>query len=144
MKYLLRRVESTDFSFLYRLKVVCLKEYVSAIWGWDEAFQRRHFRANFKPDDSHIIVAYGRDIGQLSIEFQATEVHLNGIYILPAYQGQGLGGRIISDVLRIAQTNERPVRLQVIIGNPAIRLYERLGFKVIQKTDTHFIMRCGK
>jgi GNAT superfamily N-acetyltransferase len=141
MKYFLRRAEATDFDFLFRLKVVCLKEYVTAVWGWDEAFQKSHFAANFDPCDSHIIVAYGRDVGQLSVDFQLAEVHLNGIYLLPAYQGVGLGGRIIDGVLRRANVGNRPVHLQVIVGNPARRLYERLGFSVIQKTDTHFIMR---
>jgi GNAT superfamily N-acetyltransferase len=144
MKYFLRRVEAADFDFLFRLKVVCLKEYVTAIWGWDEAFQRSRFAANFYPSDSHIIVACGRDIGQLSVEFRSADVHLNGIYLLPAYQGQGLGGRIIGDVLARAHAGNRPVQLQVIIGNPARRLYERLGFRATQKTSTHFIMRSGR
>jgi len=144
MKYHLRRVAAADFDFLYRLKVVCLKEYVTAVWGWDEAFQRSHFTANFDPTDSHIVVACGRDIGQLSVELRPAEIHLNGIYLLPAYQGQGLGGRIIGDVLTRAHANDRPVQLQVIIGNPAHRLYERLGFRIIQKTGTHLLTRRGR
>ena len=144
MRYHLRRVDAADLEFLFCLKVICLKEYVAAIWGWDEAFQRARFVANFDPFDSHIIVACGRDIGQLSVDLRPAEVHLNGIYLLPAYQRHGLGGRIIGDVLASARARYRPVQLQVIIGNPARRLYERLGFRVTQKTSTHFIMRCGR
>ncbi len=143
MKYHLRAADKADFDFLYRLKVVCLKEYVAAIWGWDEAFQRKHFATHFDPAASHIIVAHGRDIGQLSVKKQPEALYLNGIYLLPAYQQQGLGGQIIRDILSRAQACGRPVRLQVIIGNPAVHLYERLGFRVIDKSDTHLLMRNG-
>lgn len=143
MKYHLRAVDRADYDFLYRLKVVCLKEYVTAIWGWDEAFQRNRFAAHFDPAASHIVVAYGRDVGQLSVERQTEAYNLNGIYLLPAYQSQGLGGLIIRDVLSRAQVIGKAVQLQVIIGNPALHLYERLGFCVIDKTDSHFIMRFG-
>ena len=141
MNYHLRQAEAADFGFQYRLKVVCLKEYVTAIWGWDEDFQRSHFAAHFDPADSHIVVAYGRDAGQLSVIDRPEELYLSGIYLLPAYQGQGLGSQIIGDVLAGARDGNRPVRLQVLKGNPARRLYERLGFRVVGRTDTHILMR---
>ena len=143
MKYTLRCVRAADYEFLYRLKVVCLKEYVEAIWGWDEARQRSHFAANFDPAASHIVVALGRDVGQLSVEERPDELYLSGIYLLPAYQGQGLGSQMLRDVLASARQTRRPVRLQVLVGNPARRLYERLGFEVIDRSDTHFVMKRG-
>ena len=141
MKYYMRQVNATDFEFLYRLKVVCLKEYVAAIWGWDEEFQRNHFAAQFDPAGSYIVVAYGRDVGQLSVIDRLGERYLSGIYLLPAYQGQGLGSQIICDVLAGARHSDKPVRLQVLNGNPACRLYKRLGFKVTGRTQTHILMR---
>ena len=144
MKYTLRHVRDADYEFLYRLKVVCLKEYVEAIWGWDEARQRRHFAVKFDPAASRIVVAFGRDAGQLSIEERPEEIYLNGIYLLPAYQGQGLGSQILRDVMAGAKQSDRPVRLQVLAGNPARRLYERLGFVVTGRNDTHFLMSSGR
>lgn len=141
VKYFLRAVKTADFDFLYRLKVVCLKEYIEAIWGWDEAKQRRLFKDNFDLATSQIIVAFGRDIGQLSIVERQDEIFLSGIYILPGYQSLGLGSQIIRELLDSARANERPVRLQVLVSNPARALYERLGFSVIDKNDTHFILR---
>ncbi|UCG26002.1 MAG: GNAT family N-acetyltransferase [Chloroflexota bacterium] len=144
MKYYLRQVKATDFDFLYRLKVACLKEYITAIWGWDDEFQRSHFAAHFDPAGSQIVVAYGRDAGQVSIIERPEERYLSGIYLLPAYQGQGLGSQIVGDVLANARKSNRPVSLQVLRGNPARRLYERLGFKAIERTATHVIMRSDR
>lgn len=143
MKYYLRAVTTIDFDFLYRLKVVCLKEYVTAIWGWDEAFQKRHFAAHFDPAAGHIVVAFGRDVGQVSVENHAEFDYLSGIYLLPAYQRLGLGSELIRDVLAKAGLNSKPVHLQVLVGNPALDLYRRLGFKVVDKTATHLIMHHG-
>ncbi len=39
-----------------------------------------------------------------------------------------------------ADLRRLPVRLQVIKGNPARNLYERLGFTVTGETDTHLLM----
>lgn len=141
MKYYLRRVNSADRDFLYRLKTACLKEYVAAIWGWNEAEQRRRFIANFDPVGSQIVVSFGRDIGQYAVELGPDEIFLSGLYLLPAYQGQGLGSQILRDLLLEARQSGRPVRLQVLVSNPARRLYERLGFAVIDETASHFIMR---
>jgi GNAT superfamily N-acetyltransferase len=141
MNYHFGQAEAADFGFLYRLIVVCLKEYVTAIWGWDEDFQRSHFAAHFDPAASYIVVVCGRDIGQLSVEDRPEERFLSGIFLLPAYQGQGLGSQIIGDVLAGARDGNRPVRLQVLNGNPARRLYERLGFKAVGRTHTHILMR---
>jgi len=141
MQYSLRAVNGADFDFLYRLKVACLKEYVAAIWGWNEAKQRRLFSENFDTTAGQIVVAFGRDIGQLSVEEGLNEIFLSGIYILPAYQRQGLGSQILQDLLVGARANGWPVRLQVLIGNPAQRLYQRLGFAVTGRNGTHFFMR---
>jgi ribosomal protein S18 acetylase RimI-like enzyme len=140
MKYYLRQVLNDDGDFLYRLKSACLKEYVAAIWGWDEADQRCRFTASFDPADSQIVVVYGRDVGQLAVDTALEEVFLSGIYLLPAYQDQGLGSQVLSDLLSEARQRQLPVRLQVLAGNPARNLYERLGFRVIDRTDTHYIM----
>ena len=141
MKYFLRNVSDADYDFLYRLKVACLKEYVAAIWGWDEPKQKRIFNANFDPEASQIVVAFGRDVGQFSADIRQDEIFLSGLYLLPAYQNQGLGGQIVRDLLVFARERQRPVRLQVLVTNPARRLYQRLGFKVTSKNDTHYVMR---
>jgi ribosomal protein S18 acetylase RimI-like enzyme len=140
MRYYLRRVNEADSDFLYRLKRACLKEYVTAIWGWDEAQQRRRFDNTFDPAASEIVVAFGRDVGQYSVEVLPGEIYLSGLYVLPAYQRQGLGSRILGDLLATARRLECQVRLQVLVDNPARNLYKRLGFRVANRTETHYIM----
>jgi ribosomal protein S18 acetylase RimI-like enzyme len=141
MRYKLRPAASTDYDFLYQLKVACLKEYVEATWGWDEEDQQLRFADRFDPAAIKIIVANGQDIGQLVLEDTGEELYLAGLYIDPAWQNKGLGRGIIQDVIAEANKAGRIVSLQVLRVNPAKRLYERLGFEVVGKTATHYQMR---
>lgn len=133
----LRPASEEDFDFLYHLHRTTLKEYVDATWGWDPAFHRRRFTANFEPKKWQIVVVDGRDVGGLALDTRDDELVLNGIYILPEYQNRGLGTTLLRDLLAHA----RPVTLQVLKVNPAKRLYERLGFAIVGETETHYLMR---
>jgi ribosomal protein S18 acetylase RimI-like enzyme len=139
--YRLRPATAADYEFLYQLKVACLKEYVAATWRWDEAYQRQHFAAHFDPDHSQIVVTDGRDVGELSVVDRENGVLVSGIYILPEFQGRGLGTTILGDVIEHARMGRRPVSLQVLKVNPARHLYERLGFVISGESETHFQMR---
>jgi ribosomal protein S18 acetylase RimI-like enzyme len=71
----------------------------------------------------------------------ATEWHLVQLQIDPHYQGRGLGEQIIKTLLAGAQADALPVSLKVLKGNPAKRLYERLGFREISSDEREFHMR---
>jgi ribosomal protein S18 acetylase RimI-like enzyme len=139
-EYTLRPATDADYDFLYQLIVVCMKEYVTATWGWDEEYQRQHFAAHFNPSHSQIIVVDGQDAGRFALIDGGDSFFLSTIYIMPAFQNQGLGTAIIQDVISKAKSAGRPVRLQVLKVNPARRLYERLGFQTVEETINYYVM----
>jgi len=143
MNYALRQAREDDFIFLYNLKVTCLKDYVAATYGWDDEYQLQRFTSYFDPSAMQIIVVDDHDVGHLSVEDSGDELYIAGIYLLPAWQNQGLGTSVLMDILTAAAGNEIGVYLQVLRVNPAVRLYERLGFAIFEETDTHFKMRWG-
>jgi GNAT superfamily N-acetyltransferase len=52
-----------------------------------------------------------------------------GMWVAPGHRGQGLGVRLVQSVRGWAAGRDaRFLRLGVVDGSPAIRLYERLGF----------------
>jgi ribosomal protein S18 acetylase RimI-like enzyme len=143
MHYSLRQATDSDYNFLYQLKVSCLKEYITATWGWDENFQKKHFSRNFNPMNSQIILVNGVEVGELSVQDLADELFLSRILIKPAYQGQGLGTALIHGLQKQAQARKVPVTLQVLKVNPAHRLYKRLGFQIVEESNTHYWMKFG-
>lgn len=55
--------------------------------------------------------------------------------------GQGQGRAIISDLIARASEERKLLRLRVGLKNEkARRLYERLGFKCVAQTETHYQM----
>jgi ribosomal protein S18 acetylase RimI-like enzyme len=135
-----RSATESDIDFLYALRVATMKEYVDKTWGWDDTFQQSIFRKNYVPAKVQILTFDGQDIGMLSVEERDEDIFLKTVEIHPAFQSQGIGTAIISQILADGVKKGKSVRLQVLKVNPAKRLYDRLGFSVIEETSTHYIM----
>ncbi|MFX1324928.1 MAG: GNAT family N-acetyltransferase [Promethearchaeota archaeon] len=137
----LRQALQKDNEFVYSLKKKTIKEYVSKKWGWDEKWQREYHSQKFEPELLKIIKKKGKDIGCISIIKEENRFFLSIIEILPEYQNQGIGMDLITNLLAKADKNEKDVNLQVLISNEkAQKLYTRLGFRIEEKTDTHYKM----
>ncbi|MFJ6696153.1 GNAT family N-acetyltransferase [Streptomyces sp. NPDC091272] len=55
---------------------------------------------------------------------------LENFYLAPAHQGRGLGGAVLRHLLARTDGEGRAVRLDVLQGSSARRLYERHGFSL--------------
>jgi GNAT superfamily N-acetyltransferase len=140
IRYLLRDARPDDFEFLHTLHVATLRPYVEETWGWDDADQLARFRARFDPHKVQVIVSDGQDVGALALKSLAEWLVIASLLITPAWQRRGLGSRIVEDLLIQARARRQRTRLQVLKVNPARRLYERLGFELVEETATHYVM----
>ncbi|HEX5324322.1 MAG TPA: GNAT family N-acetyltransferase, partial [Capsulimonadaceae bacterium] len=139
-----RQATSEDYSFLYNLTVVTMKDYVAAIWGWDDAWQQSYFRQNFPNKSWQIIVVEDVDAGAFAVEERPEEIYLANLYVLPDYQGRGIGTEIVRRIQKRAGELGVPVALDVLQSNPkARRLYARLGFQIVGETRERCNMRTG-
>jgi RimJ/RimL family protein N-acetyltransferase len=70
---------------------------------------------------------------------------LLSIIVEEKYRGKGVGTALLQDLIKMAKENFRIeiLHLEVYIGNPAIHLYERLGFKEFGR-QKHFIKDKGE
>ncbi len=137
----LRPALKSDYDFLYDLHCMVLKEYIMQTWSWDSDWQEAYFADHFHPEDREIILVDGEPAGVISIEERASEVFLANIGLLTDFQNRGIGSMLIRKVLQSAFSVGKPVTLHVLRVNPARRLYERLGFKVVKETPERFYMR---
>lgn len=138
--FTLRQATEADYAFLFHLHQASMKDYVTLTWGWDEAVQQTLFRERFAPARCQMVVVEGREVGVLAVQHQSDTLFLANLQLLPDYQKQGLGTAIIQMLLGQASQQGIPVTLQVLKVNPARHLYERLGFRVIGETATHYLM----
>lgn len=140
-KLTLRPALKSDYDFLYSLHCLVLKEYIMQTWSWDESWQRNYFDEHFTPEDREIIQWEDRPIGVLCVQERDAETFLANIALLPDFQRRGIGESLIRQVQRQAFSAGKPVTLHVLRVNPARRLYERLGFRVIRETPERFYMQ---
>jgi GNAT superfamily N-acetyltransferase len=140
MNICLRPGKQSDYEFLWWLHCATMRTYVDAIWGWDEAAQQRLFQERFDPARFQIVECDGEDAGYVSVERNEEFNFLSAIEVAPQVQNQGLGTSLIRDLQDEAAHRRVPLKLRVLQGNPARRLYERLGFVVTGETETHIMM----
>jgi GNAT superfamily N-acetyltransferase len=140
----LRQAALADREFSWRVKVAAFRPYVEAVWGWDEATQRRLHDERFLRGGIRIVVEDGTDVGTLLTETAPDAVHFHQLFLLPERQGRGLGARCAAAVLAEASALGLPVRLRVLRANPRARAFwERLGFRALGSTDTHDLFERG-
>lgn len=141
VNYTLRPATEDDYDFLYQLNITTLREAIEGTWGWDEEFQRRYFEEHWDPGPRRIIVVEGQDVGVLQVETYVDEIFLALIEVALEWQGKGIGTAVIRDVQARAREAGLPVTLHVLKANlKARRLYERLGFVVVEEREERFVM----
>lgn len=136
MDYSLRSAVPNDFEFVKYIHHETLREYVEPLWGWDEKYQDEQIREMFVPEKFFIVQVQNKDVGILVTEDKGTDIFLASISIIPSFQRKGLGKKIVLDVMKKAEAENKYVSLQVLRTNHlAKKLYLGLGFKPAGETE---------
>ena len=66
---------------------------------------------------------------------------LHQLFILPEYQGRGIGSACMTRIVKDANFAQKPVMLQVLkINTRAIAFYQRMGFVIADDDSSHVLM----
>lgn len=137
----LRAASELDRDLIFETFKLSMREYVEWAWGWDEEFQRNGFWKNLPVEKFNIVCVAGQEAGAFYVE-EFDQYHcVRTIFLKPDFQGLGVGSKLISDEADRARINRKPLILKVIKVNPAKRLYERLGFKIMKEDDATYHMQ---
>ena len=140
--FTLRRADNSDLAFIRALHEASMRPHVERQFGaWDADFQRQKFQESMIHDHRQIIEVEGADAGMLNVIRDAEEILLDQIWLLPQFQGRGIGQQVIRDLTLESTYQQKPIILSVLLMNPAVNLYKRLGFTTIGETETHYKMR---
>jgi GNAT superfamily N-acetyltransferase len=118
----LRAATNHDAAFALHVTEACMRVYAEQTWGtWDR-------RADLNIEFDKIIQLAGRDIGMIGVDRRSDFWFIDKLYLLPAYQRQGIGGYLLRHLIEDAKSTRVELRLTVLEVNPARRFYERHGF----------------
>jgi ribosomal protein S18 acetylase RimI-like enzyme len=103
--------------------------------------QQHHYREAYRDAEHLIIDVEGRRVGRLLVYRSDLEVRLVDIALMPEWRGVGIGAELIGRLQAEAAAADKPLTLHVAKSNRALRLYEKLGFKVVEDIGNHFFMQ---
>ena len=138
MRVALRQGTECDMSFAFEAKRQALGPYIRSKWGWSEEFQLALHKQRWSEKPWFLILLENTPIGTVSIQEEPDFIRFGEFYLLPEYQGKGLGSEILASVLKRADEAGLPVKLEYLKWNPVASLYQRYGFETTSETDVHY------
>ena len=138
--FALRPETEADIAFLMRLYASTREEELAPVpWSAEQkaAFlaqqfvaQRRHYLA-YTDCAFDVIEHNGEPAGRLYLQAQASRLHIVDVALLPAWRGHGVGAALLEGLQAAGRGCGKSVSTFVEKFNPALRLYQRLGFAEI-------------
>jgi ribosomal protein S18 acetylase RimI-like enzyme len=139
-----------DNEFLYAVYASTRTEELAQVF-WTSEQRERFLRQQFQAQDHSyhknyagakflIIVVDGADGGRLYVHRRPEEIRIMDVALLPMFRGQGIGTYLLKEYLREGQVSSRIVTIHVEVFNPALRLYQRLGFRQVEETGVYCLM----
>jgi ribosomal protein S18 acetylase RimI-like enzyme len=102
--------------------------------------QRLHYRKYYPNAAFLIIQRVGEPIGRFYVERSGRDIVLLDIALLPEFRGKDLGSQVMGELLAEAKSTGKVVRIHVERNNPALRLYQRMKFRLVEDKGIHFLM----
>lgn len=146
----LRPVADDDLELLYRIYASTREEELAQVaWapGQQAAFlqmqfdaQHRYYQANYPGAQFQVIMLDGQPVGRLYLDRRAGELRIVEIALLPEQRNRGVGSALLRAILAEGEGAGLPVTIHVECFNPALRLYERLGFRKVEDKGVYYLM----
>jgi ribosomal protein S18 acetylase RimI-like enzyme len=102
--------------------------------------QDAHYRAHYPSAEFSVIEREGLPIGRLYVDRWTKEIRIMDIALLPEHRGAGIGTTLLRELQEEARAAGKSLSIHVEKFNPALRLYERLGFRPIEDKEVYLLM----
>jgi GNAT superfamily N-acetyltransferase len=147
----LRTITPEDDSFLAGVYASTRAEEL-AVTGWSDEekaiFCRRqfdaqtaHYRENYPGALLQVIEREEVSIGRLYVARWEREIRIMDIALLPEHRGAGIGTQLLRELQDEARSAGKALSIHVERFNPALRLYERLGFRQVEDKGVYLLMQ---
>lgn len=151
MTITLRPIAEEDAELLLRVYRSTREEELATVVDWSEEqkdwfirmqFNAQHawYREHYVGAQFSVILVDGVPAGRLYVHRREREIRLVDIAFLPEYRNRGLGTAMLRDLFAEAEAAGKPLTIHVEKYNPAMRLYQRLGFTRIGETGPYDLM----
>ena len=147
----LRAATDGDYDFMRRL-YASTREAEMEHFPFDEAqkqafldqqfaAQFAHYGLHYPTCERNIIERDGMPVGRLWIDEWRDQIRLVDITLVSECRGGGIGSALVRQVMDRGAAADKPVTIHVEAFNPALRLYQRLGFEHVDTNGVYYLMR---
>jgi ribosomal protein S18 acetylase RimI-like enzyme len=146
----LRPVRSSDREFLLAV-YASTREAELGLVDWSDEQKDAFVRHQFEAQTAHYLERYtgasfkvievdGEPAGRLYVARWEDEIRVMDIALLPEHRGTGIGTRLLRDLLDEAEASGKKVTVHVELNNPALSLYQRLGFRPVAERGVYLLL----
>ncbi|HEX7139987.1 MAG TPA: GNAT family N-acetyltransferase [Vicinamibacterales bacterium] len=147
----LRPETEADVEFLAALYASTREEEMALVTDWSDEVKNAFLRSQFDAQSLHykehysaaeywVIEREGEAVGRLYLHYQPKDLRIIDIALMPEHRRHGIGGTILRQLVADSAAAGRAVSLHVEKNNPALRLYQDLGFNVIGEYGYYFLL----
>jgi len=137
----LRPITPDDREFLLAVYASTRLEEL-AVTDWSDEQKRVFLAAQFAAQHEYystyydgatfmVILLDGERTGRLYVQRTPEVIRLMDIALIAEFRGRGIGSTLVRELLAEGEAKGIPVVIHVEMNNPALRLYERLGFRPV-------------
>ena len=153
MEIILRDIQPADKTFLFTVYASTRADEMALVdWTMEakNAFLRMQFEAQdqyyketYQGAEYQIIECDDKPVGRLYVHRRKNEIRIMDIALLPEFRKQGIGTTLLEEILEEGKNRNLPVTIHVERFNPALHLYERLGFRQMEDKGVYLLMECA-
>jgi ribosomal protein S18 acetylase RimI-like enzyme len=147
----LRTVQPDDMPFLRRVYAGTRVDEL-ALTDWDDGRKNAFIDMQFSAQDAYYrevypdaeyLVILVRDIpvGRLYVRRAGEETRIIDLTVLPEYRNRGIGTGLLREILAAGARHQVPVTIHVERMNPAMNLYQRLGFRLVEDKGVYLFLK---
>ncbi|MFC8870379.1 GNAT family N-acetyltransferase [Streptomyces sp. NPDC057148] len=136
----LRPASASDVEAVAELRAVVLRPDLERLGRYDERRVRQRLRDGFDRTHTWVIEVENAFAGCVALRPARDARWLEHFYLAPRLQGTGIGSAVLRELLAGCDRGGDPVRLDVLRGSAARRLYERHGFTVEREDSVDVFM----
>lgn len=139
MNITLIAAQEEDRTFFRHAHHSAYRPVIEKMFGWDDSKQDVYADKDFDERHPHLAYEGGRKVGVVGWQTKPDRIWFGPIFILPEYQGKGIGMHVVKKFIKKAESERLPLRLQTLLVNEKAKaFYERLGFKTLDKSAVHW------
>lgn len=132
----MRAASPADYEYARSVHHAGMRWIAERLFGWDDAEQAAKFERQFVLSEVRIIMVDGEKVGYLQVTELPDALLLKELHISAPSQNRGIGSVVLRQLFAEAHQLGKPITVSVVKFNPALALYQRLGFKVVGE-DVH-------